>query len=213
MWKRPEMFIPKTQLCFRMYQKLEFMQEVSIEHPIAAYKLHTVCFAAHFIWGSKGREILKGGMKTARAPGPWEFGDCFLSVMLIPLLFYLLSNCCSVHIHRPTRASRTWWQTQLESWAALTQTTLSVTSSMPSPRAIFPHGHCTSRSWPSRRQRNTAGILLIWQRYAGKFLVDVDTRCMRLKRTKSLSFAGILHDMYCHFDAFAVDFCRERLQL
>ena len=50
------MFIFKTQLRFVMYQKLEFMKEVSIQHPIAAYKLHIMYFATDLTWLSKGRE-------------------------------------------------------------------------------------------------------------------------------------------------------------
>ena len=37
------MLVLRTQLRFRMYQKLEFTQEVNIQHPTAAYKLYTVC--------------------------------------------------------------------------------------------------------------------------------------------------------------------------
>ena len=32
-----------------MSQRFDFIQEVSIEHPIAAYKLHTVYFATDLI--------------------------------------------------------------------------------------------------------------------------------------------------------------------
>ena len=32
-----------------MYPKLELTKDVSIQHPIAAYKLHTVYFATHLI--------------------------------------------------------------------------------------------------------------------------------------------------------------------
>ena len=56
MIKRPEMFILRTQLHFRIYQKLEFTQEVSIQYPVAAYKLHTVFFATDFLWRPKDRE-------------------------------------------------------------------------------------------------------------------------------------------------------------
>ena len=45
MLKRPEMFYVRTQLHFRMYQKLKFIQEVSIQHPIAAHNLHNVYLA------------------------------------------------------------------------------------------------------------------------------------------------------------------------
>ena len=47
--KRSEMFTFRNQFHLRMYQRLEFTQEVSIQHPIAAYKLHTVCFATDLI--------------------------------------------------------------------------------------------------------------------------------------------------------------------
>ena len=56
MLKRLEMFIFRNQLRFRMYQKLEFTQEVSIRYPIAAYKLHTVHSATDLIWRLKGKE-------------------------------------------------------------------------------------------------------------------------------------------------------------
>ena len=49
MLERPEIFILRTQLRFRVYQKLEFMQEVSVQHPKAAYKLHTVYLATDLI--------------------------------------------------------------------------------------------------------------------------------------------------------------------
>ena len=50
MLKRPEMFFPRTQLRFKMYQKLEFTQEVRIHHSIAAYKPHTVlCYRPHMM--------------------------------------------------------------------------------------------------------------------------------------------------------------------
>ena len=49
MLKRPKNFILRTQLRCRMYQKLEFMQEVSIHYPTEAYKLHTVYFATDLI--------------------------------------------------------------------------------------------------------------------------------------------------------------------
>ena len=49
MLKRLGMFIFRNQLRFRMYQKLEFTQEVSIPNPTAAYKLHTVYFATDLI--------------------------------------------------------------------------------------------------------------------------------------------------------------------
>ena len=49
MLKRQEIFIHRTQPRSRMYQRFEFIQEVSIQHPIAAYKLHTVYFATDFI--------------------------------------------------------------------------------------------------------------------------------------------------------------------
>ena len=56
MLERPEIFILQTQLRFRVYQKLEFMQEVSVQHPKAAYKLHTVYLATDLIWHPKGKE-------------------------------------------------------------------------------------------------------------------------------------------------------------
>ena len=49
MLKRSEMFTFRNQFHLRMYQRLEFTQEVSIQHPIAAYKLHTVYFATDLI--------------------------------------------------------------------------------------------------------------------------------------------------------------------
>ena len=59
MLQRPEMFILGTPLHYRMYQKLEFTQEVSVQHPTAAYKLHTVYFATNLIWCPKSRERVK----------------------------------------------------------------------------------------------------------------------------------------------------------
>ena len=56
MLKRLEMFILRTQRRFRMYQKLEFTQEVSFQHPIAAYKLHAVYFATDLTGRPKNRE-------------------------------------------------------------------------------------------------------------------------------------------------------------
>ena len=56
MINRPELLIFRTQLRFRMYQKLEYTQEVSIQHHPAVHKLHTVYFATDLIWRSKGRE-------------------------------------------------------------------------------------------------------------------------------------------------------------
>ena len=50
------MFILRTQPRFRMYQRLEFTQEVSIQHPIAAYKLHTVYLATDLTRRRKGGE-------------------------------------------------------------------------------------------------------------------------------------------------------------
>ena len=64
MLKRSEMFILRTQLRYRIYQKLEFTQELCIKHPIAAYKLHTVYFAAYLIWRPKGRERVKKSSST-----------------------------------------------------------------------------------------------------------------------------------------------------
>ena len=61
MLKRLEMFILRTQCRFRMYQKLEFALEVSIQHPIAAYKLRTVYFGPDLIWRPKGRKRVNGG--------------------------------------------------------------------------------------------------------------------------------------------------------
>ena len=49
MLKRPEMFILRTQLLLRMYQKLELTQEASIQDPPAVYKLHALCFATHLV--------------------------------------------------------------------------------------------------------------------------------------------------------------------
>ena len=54
------MFIFRNQLRFWMYQKLKkITQEVSIQHHIAAYKLHTVYFATYLIWRPNGRERVK----------------------------------------------------------------------------------------------------------------------------------------------------------
>ena len=39
------MFIFRNQFRLRLYQKLEFTQEVSIQHPLAVYKLHSVYLA------------------------------------------------------------------------------------------------------------------------------------------------------------------------
>ena len=72
MLKRLEMFIQRTQRRFRMYQKPEITQEVSIQPPTAAHKLHTVYFATCMTpWrqreglvarihkdGSRGRELV-----------------------------------------------------------------------------------------------------------------------------------------------------------
>ena len=52
-----------------MYQKLEIMQQVSTEHPIAAYELHTVYFAAHFTWRPKGRERVKFSLPLRKRDG------------------------------------------------------------------------------------------------------------------------------------------------
>lgn len=43
------MFILRTQPRFRMYQKLYLMQEISIQYPIAAHKLHEVYFVTDLI--------------------------------------------------------------------------------------------------------------------------------------------------------------------
>ena len=49
MLQRSEAPFLRNQLRFRTYRKMEFMQEVSIQHPMAAYKLHTVYFATDLI--------------------------------------------------------------------------------------------------------------------------------------------------------------------
>ena len=56
MLKRLGMFIFRNQLRFRMYQKLEFTQEVSIQYPIASYNLHTVYLATDLLWRPKATE-------------------------------------------------------------------------------------------------------------------------------------------------------------
>ena len=55
MLQRPEMFILGTPLHYRMYQKLEFTQEVSVQHPTAAYKL-TLC-----VLPQTSYDVLKAG--------------------------------------------------------------------------------------------------------------------------------------------------------
>ena len=49
------MFILGTQRRFRMYQKLEFMQEVGIQHPVAAWNC-TLCTLLETL-----HDILKAG--------------------------------------------------------------------------------------------------------------------------------------------------------
>ena len=55
------MLIFRTQLRLRMYQKLKFTQEVIIQRPIAAYKLHTVYVATDLIWRLEGRGRVEWG--------------------------------------------------------------------------------------------------------------------------------------------------------
>ena len=45
--KSPEMFIFRNQLHFRMYQKMEFTQEVSIQHPVASSIQTAHCVPCH----------------------------------------------------------------------------------------------------------------------------------------------------------------------
>ena len=56
MLTRPELFVFRTQLRFRTYQKLEYTQEGSIQHHSAVHNLHTVYFATDLIRRPKGRE-------------------------------------------------------------------------------------------------------------------------------------------------------------
>ena len=61
-----------------MYQKSEFTQGVSIQHPIAAYKLHAVYFATDLIWRPTGRERVKTQAKVVLGGGGVVFGPWFI---------------------------------------------------------------------------------------------------------------------------------------